>query len=66
LFLAHLELAGAGRQDREPDYWKEIWTFFPGFSALLDRGRVWIVGTEDGKETSRLAISCGGAQEKLT
>jgi hypothetical protein len=43
-----------------------MWTFFVDFFALLDRGRVWIVGTEDGKETSRLAISCGGAQEKLT
>jgi hypothetical protein len=34
-------------------------------SRYLDRGRVWIVGTEDGKETSRLAISCSGAQVKL-
>jgi len=28
---------------------KEMWAFFCGFFALLDRGRVWIVGTEDDK-----------------
>jgi hypothetical protein len=35
---------------------KETWTFFRGFFASLDRGRVWIVGTEDSKEPSSLTI----------
>jgi hypothetical protein len=47
--LAHLELAGAENQNRRAADTKEIWTFFRGFFALSDRGRVWIVGTEDGK-----------------
>jgi hypothetical protein len=34
-------------------------------SRYLDRGRVWIVGTEDGKRTSQVSDLCGGTQEKL-
>jgi len=32
-----------------PDSTKEMWTFFRGFFALPDRGRVWIVGTQGSK-----------------
>src|SRR6267143_6354164 len=34
-----------------------MWTFFRGFFALPDRGRVGIVGTEDGKSTAGFTIS---------
>jgi hypothetical protein len=37
------------KKETPPTDTKEIWTFSRDFFALLDRGRVWIVGTEDGK-----------------
>jgi hypothetical protein len=41
------------KKETPPTDTKEIWAFPRGFFALLDRGRVWIVGTivgtEDGK-----------------
>jgi hypothetical protein len=39
--FGHLELADAENQNRRQTIPNEMWTFFRGFFALLDRGRVW-------------------------
>jgi hypothetical protein len=47
--LNHLRLSGTENPEPETDDAKKMWTFLCGFFALLDRGRVRIVGTEDGQ-----------------
>src|SRR2546429_9797055 len=63
--LAQLELAGAEKPNCLRLCPKKCGPFSVLSSRYLDRGRVWIVGTEDSERTARSAISCSGTQVKL-